>query len=252
MKSIIFTILTVFYGLSVFSQIEVFYFQNFDSVTVPILPEYWSGQYVQTSDLASFSPNNSVTMIGHHGEEPNNLLVSPNLIDLDNTKQIRFKAKTNNEDISLKVGVMDNPRDSSTFTVLQNFPIGTITSSWVEYTISLENYTGTGKYFAFLKGIEVVASVFIDDFYYELNPSNVVIDDFNKRDFSLYPNPTKDFIYIFNNIAIDFFTLYSTSGMVLEKFVNKSYIDISNYQNGVYFLKIDTKQGSVIKKIIKI
>jgi hypothetical protein len=234
---------------------QVPYSENFDNVTAPALPECWSEytphqyQSVYTNASTSYSSQNCIMMNGYIGDVSDFFFISPMFTDLDNTKQIRFRASKNNlGDISFKVGIMSNPTDPNTFVLVQNFPLGTITNQWVEYTISLEDYTGAGNYIAISKGQEGSASIFIDDFVYE-NNSTVGIDDFTTQ-INIFPNPTKDKIFIsgLNDIS---YSLYTFSGVLLKKETYINFIDFSNYQIGVYLLKIDTKQGSVTKKIIK-
>lgn len=69
-------------------------------------------------------------------------------------------------------------------------------------------------------------------------------------DFSIYPNPIE------NELNINVFEdevevlVYSLSGELILKSKQKK-IDLSNYKQGVYLLKIKTKNGIGVKKIIK-
>ena len=66
------------------------------------------------------------------------------------------------------------------------------------------------------------------------------------------PNPTNSIINISCKTAIKSIELYDVNGRILEtNLSNKSNIDISEKSNGVYFLKINTENGSKIKKIVK-
>jgi hypothetical protein len=68
-----------------------------------------------------------------------------------NTLQATFKLYKTSAGYSIEIGVMSNPNDITTYT-----PIDTIspllTSTWEEYTVSFENYTGTGQYVTFKSG----------------------------------------------------------------------------------------------------
>ena len=69
----------------------------------------------------------------------------------------------------------------------------------------------------------------------------------------IYPNPTADFINVQNeyskeNIVIE---LYSVLGELLMISNNKKIIDLSDYENGVYILKIKSGSNIELKKIIK-
>ena len=71
--------------------------------------------------------------------------------------------------------------------------------------------------------------------------------------FSIYPNPANDFILINNPNWIKSKTIYSITGQLVKKENNQNEkIDISNLQQGVYLLEIETTENQkVIKKIIK-
>lgn len=75
-----------------------------------------------------------------------------------------------------------------------------------------------------------------------------------KSGINVYPNPTKDFINIKLDKSISKFkaSLYNASGQMLLSTENKSSINISNLNTGVYFLTIQPENGkSITKKIIK-
>jgi len=71
---------------------------------------------------------------------------------------------------------------------------------------------------------------------------------------SVYPNPTNSFITITCNSAIKSIELYDVQGRILETSIensNSSKLDISEKQNGIYFLKINSDNGSKVEKIVK-
>jgi surface protein len=77
--------------------------------------------------------------------------------------------------------------------------------------------------------------------------------DFLSTNFSFYPNPTTSTIEL-NSILSARYTLYSIIGKTMTKgnlTVGKNNIDLSNYTNGVYLLKINTNKGTTTKRIIK-
>ncbi|QHI34943.1 hypothetical protein IMCC3317_02880 [Kordia antarctica] len=70
----------------------------------------------------------------------------------------------------------------------------------------------------------------------------------------LYPNPTKNNIYITANNNIKKIVLYDIQGRILmsKKHNNNAVsLDISNQAQGVYFVKISTEKGVNTEKIIK-
>lgn len=78
-------------------------------------------------------------------------------------------------------------------------------------------------------------------------------------DFKIYPNPVKNYLEIkFNELKINYFRyiIYSFEGKIIESkenFTNDGCkINCEKWENGVYFLKIQTDKGeSILKKFIK-
>ena len=69
----------------------------------------------------------------------------------------------------------------------------------------------------------------------------------------IYPNPTNDIINISSVNQINEINLLNFLGQSIKNFIVSSKhckFDISDFKNGVYFLKIETPEGIIIKKII--
>ncbi|TVZ54905.1 putative secreted protein (Por secretion system target) [Lutibacter sp. Hel_I_33_5] len=80
--------------------------------------------------------------------------------------------------------------------------------------------------------------------------------DFNKR-IKLYPNPVQGYLTIkTSGIDLHSIVVYNAIGKRIfenkkENLVSKK-IDLSNLNNGIYFIKISTKNGkSIIKRVVK-
>ena len=73
--------------------------------------------------------------------------------------------------------------------------------------------------------------------------------------FSVYPNPTTDFIHFDSEIAVNSAQLIDAQGATLADFTEEELksqkIDISTYNAGYYLLKLNTSQSSKIIKIVK-
>ena len=98
----------------------------------------------------------------------NYTLASAPALDLaisPSTVAVRFKMYAGSQSYILKVGVMSDPSDISTFeTVATLTP--SATSVWEERDVYFNNYTGTGRYIAFLSDARTLAStntIYIDD-----------------------------------------------------------------------------------------
>ncbi len=71
-------------------------------------------------------------------------------------------------------------------------------------------------------------------------------------DFSIYPNPTTDKLYINQIDNLKKVEVINMNGqLVFSKENNLETIDVSHLQNGVYFLKVYAQNGSTAKKFIK-
>lgn len=73
-------------------------------------------------------------------------------------------------------------------------------------------------------------------------------------DITIYPNPAKDKIVVESNIELKKITLINSlcqEAFVLNKPTLRQEIDSSHLPAGIYFLKVESKQGQMIFKIVK-
>ncbi len=89
-----------------------------------------------------------------------------------------------------------------------------------------------------------------------LQGENTVLnnDNYSFFDFEYYPNPTKDIINISSNFSIKSIQLIDLQGRVLVSKITdttQATLDVSDYSNGIYFLKVNSVNGEQTKKIIK-
>ncbi len=96
---------------------------------------------------------------------------------------------------------------------------------------------------------ESIFSVLCNYFETELS-----VPKFSSEAFTIFPNPSHDFIQIRNTTESVFsWQLFSIEGKKLSaslKTESEGNIDVSSLQSGVYFLKISARQQHLIKKII--
>ncbi len=112
------------------------------------------------------------------------------------------------------------------------------------------SYQGEGKYQVKFKVEKNYAGEFV--FKNHLN-----ISEFDVSNITIFPNPSKDFVYIKLpenrtdiNLSIKIYTLLGD--ILLDKIAqsNHTQINISNYAKGLYILCIEDRNESIIKKII--
>ena len=68
------------------------------------------------------------------------------------------------------------------------------------------------------------------------------------NEISIYPNPTNGLINIITDLDIEKISLYSVDGKLIEKTNNSSSLFIET--KGIYFIKVKTSKGNIIRRII--
>lgn len=71
------------------------------------------------------------------------------------------------------------------------------------------------------------------------------ITDFENESFSVYPNPTNDKIFLDGDSS--FYKIYSSDGKLIQsgEVGSEHAIDVSNLQNGIYFLTLDDSKQAI-------
>jgi len=76
-------------------------------------------------------------------------------------------------------------------------------------------------------------------------------EDFSKDDIKVYPNPASDTLFIESSQDINRVLLFDIQGRaVYSSSDNTEFINLNSFNSGVYFLKIQTRDGFINKKII--
>jgi hypothetical protein len=109
--------------------------------------------------------------------------------------------------------------------------------------------------------VSKTANIYFDyNFPVETAPENTVFQALNNPDvgadasISVYPNPTKGAINISCNNSIRSVQLYDVQGRLLQTSLvgaNQATLDVSHQSNGVYFLKIISDKGMLVKKMVR-
>jgi len=88
-----------------------------------------------------------------------------------------------------------------------------------------------------------------DSFMVILDNCNSVLDNHLQTEMNIFPNPTKDYIQIQTDKRIDNIEILSVDGKLIKKITaNKNKFNISDLENGVYFVKIGNKVHKFIKE----
>ena len=76
------------------------------------------------------------------------------------------------------------------------------------------------------------------------------IDDINTIDVNIYPNPTTGVVYVDVETSFDA-VIYNYQGQVVKKlYDNNDYIDMSDLNEGMYFVEVKTKDNVIVKKVL--
>lgn len=79
------------------------------------------------------------------------------------------------------------------------------------------------------------------------------IENVSHNLFQLYPNPIQNRFYVKSkgNAKIKGIIIYSLNGKEVLYFKESPQYDLSNLESGIYFVKIQTNDGTSLEKIIK-
>lgn len=154
--------------------------QNFDTVTTPALPSCWgkilSGATlstfasVGTSTVNSSAPNGVDLYNSSSSATDNIMLVSPTLSNLSaGTHRLKFKARNSTATQDLEIGVLTDPTDATTFTLVQAVDI---TTTFQNYVVNFDGFTGPGTAIALRRlSTSTYTDVYLDDIIWEAIPT---------------------------------------------------------------------------------
>ncbi|MAK35306.1 MAG: hypothetical protein CMC15_03925, partial [Flavobacteriaceae bacterium] len=67
----------------------------------------------------------------------------------------------------------------------------------------------------------------------------------------VYPNPTTGQIFLENSLHIETIEVYDAAGKLIERFQDSNTINLSELNNGIYFLKMtDIYDNSTLQKVV--
>ena len=89
-----------------------------------------------------------------------------------------------------------------------------------------------------------------------LYDATLSVDNFEFNDLSLYPNPATNEVNLKWNMSEDVSVrIYNTLGKLMYygkkiNLFNGYKIDVSSFSTGVYFIKLNSSKGEIIKKLV--
>ena len=79
------------------------------------------------------------------------------------------------------------------------------------------------------------------------------ISTIDADELTLYPNPATDGFYINTGEGSASVSIYDLNGtlMLTKQILDNEFVNISTFKQGVYIIKIQTKSGNIVKKLVK-
>lgn len=92
-------------------------------------------------------------------------------------------------------------------------------------------------------------------FEYELNcepGDGIETPTVSESSVNIYPNPVNNKLFVSTNSKIEAISIYTITGvMVYNEKISNNVIDVTNLNSGIYFVKINTKEGEIIERFVK-
>ena len=91
----------------------------------------------------------------------------------------------------------------------------------------------------------------------ENEPLDILITDTDEMvnqplDIQIYPNPTRDILHIVHSISdMEQIQVLNTQGQILEQWAPQNQISMKNLEDGIYIIRIQTGNGTFVKRILK-
>jgi hypothetical protein len=190
---------------------------------------------------------------------PENYLVSPqiNLTGLTGTVKVRYTVQIADEEYfaeHYKLAVSTTGNQVGDFTNIVFEETMTINEYyiWVGREVDLTQFIGQSIYLTWCHFDCYDQYKLLLDSIQVMNDPEIGIPESNSSSIEVYPNPSNGQLFVNGEFTDASLTLYSTVGRKVyeAKNVNKTaYIDVTNYEKGLYLLTIKTDQGILTRKI---
>lgn len=111
--------------------------------------------------------------------------------------------------------------------------------------ITATDYTHISIYFG--GGDATPNNFYIDDFKGAILTSGVGLNEFDKTEFRVYPNPAKDYLYISNISELKRIDIYTIAGQKVKTFeILDNKIQITELPQGIYLISAENYSGEIL------
>lgn len=250
--------------------------ENFESAVISTPANYnnlvsgWTKKVNQTSPhniyVDQANGNKYVNFYSAGSLAADVFLISPQIVAPDGTKQLSFTANRLEGYATLEVGLIDNPESlaansgvPASYQLLQTYTFSTTNTPTVTpFTVPASSkqyivfrYRNPQPLFPGSTSSHAVLSV--DNIKYNTAANLAVSDAFKNNDINFAVNSNNTALKFVGKTEIKNVNIYSTTGQnVASGKVNDNSFSINTLQTGVYYVLIETKDGSAVKsKFIK-
>ena len=118
------------------------------------------------------------------------------------------------------------------------------------------NVTNSGNNLVYLDVIcnsKTMNEINVKSFYGMFNATGVSVNEIQKNDFSLFPNPAKnDFTIKLDNNKDSYLQILDITGKVIyqKNFKKDLLVETTNFKSGIYFVRIENDNNIITEKII--
>ena len=238
---------------------------------IPILSHSGSGHIMSESSCNALFPYSQLS--------PNDYIVSPTMIGVSKNTTIDLWAAVQDEDyIGEHFGIavsMTGNTDTTDFEMVEEWDLKVKdrAGDWIKYSADLSKYEGMFVW--------VAIRHFKCENVFVINIDDVTINNFsrlhnwsssfttehtetsiaeNYSNLNIYPNPVENELLIATEMNVEEIAIYDINGRLCTDASNASTstmdtfnvsVHICNLKDGVYFIKIKTDKGNIVKKFIK-
>ena len=120
--------------------------------------------------------------------------------------------------------------------------------TWVEHSMLLNPYCGQDVYIAFRHfNTYNEYALILDDIKVT---GTVGIEDFEKAQLQVWPNPTNGLVHITSNELVKNVEVYNVQGALVKSVREENVIDLSGQSAGIYMLRITTESTTSVQRVV--